>query len=72
MERKAFYTKEQALEYAEKLAKECNGYVASKVIAMDCNYFDIPEELSNWSGEIAALQVINENYDAVATIGYWE
>lgn len=72
IQKSAFYKQEAALQAANEIAKECGGYVASRVVGVNTMCFDCPPEFESWSGEIAAYEVIDSNYRTVAYVGFWD
>lgn len=67
--RESFYFAEEAQEEAQYLAEKINGYIAHE--KQSCDNFDCPAELDNWSGEIDAYCVYNEDNECVAEFAYW-
>ena len=72
MEKKAFYTATEAVNYANELAIENKGCVSSKLVSIACDDVDSPAEIDSWSGEIAAYEVMDGEFNVIAKIGYWE
>ena len=66
-----FPTKQEAKEFAELAAKEIQGYVKTKPVAVNVTGFNTPPEFAPISGQINALEVIDKYFQCVEYVGYW-
>ena len=73
---KIYLKKSDARCEAEKMACEINGSVPSRLSSVsnnnDFDYVDRSVSSINWSGETSAFQVLGEDYNLVALIGFLE
>lgn len=73
MEKIAFETRREALNYAESLATSAGGYVNDIISNTYCDDIaEVPEGHEQDFGEIPAYQVIDKNYDLIALVGWFE
>lgn len=72
MKKLSFYKREDALEAAQELASEIGGSVNSNTVAVNVEGFECPTELPNWSGETPAFVVIDDEFNPIAYVAFWE
>lgn len=69
MEKKVFKTAQDAREYADTHYKGCEIEDAS--LSINC-VDEAGNEIEGCKGEIFAFEVLDEDYDTLAVLGYWE
>lgn len=67
MEKRSYYYYEDALEYIKWRYPEAR----TKTISVGCSSFNCPVELDSWSGEVSAIEVVDDDFNTIAVVAYW-
>lgn len=78
MTKQFHYHYQDALDAAKAFAKENGFYLSSQEITVDertmsgCDYMDERADNLCWSGEVSALVVEDDDFNAAGYFAYWE
>ncbi len=76
MKKQFHYFYADAMEAAKAFAKENNAYIGNDVAADDrslqgCEYMDDKADGLDWSGEVSAIMVEDEDGKPIGIFAYW-